>query len=73
MSKIIKNISKKPNFYLVETYSLNGKIVNTNYPNTYLEPIIKPLDPIDSIYKFNYVNPSQVFSLVQNHRDRSKL
>ena len=69
MSKIIKNISKKPNFYLVETYSLNGKIVNTNYPNTYLEPIIKPLDQIT----FNYVNPSQVFSLVQNHRDRSKL
>ena len=70
MSKIIKNISKKPNFYLVETYSLNGKIVYTNYPNTYLEPIIKPLDQINT---FNYVNPSQVFSLVQNHRAESKL
>ena len=73
MSKIIKKNCKKSNINIFETYSLDKKYVYTNCLQTNLEPIIKPLDHIDSINTFNYSNPSQVFSLVRNHKINSKL
>jgi hypothetical protein len=78
MSKIIKKISKKTNVNAntVETYSLNKKFVYTNYPDMSLEPLIKSSDHNDSINTentSNYVKPSELFSLVRNHRFMSKL
>ena len=71
MSKIIKKT--------VETYSLNKKFVYTNCPRTDLEPLIKTSDLndhnnlINAENTSNYVKPSELFSLVRNHRFMSKL